>query len=377
MSVVSNVLLKTNIEPGTRPAPSSTAPRGEAFADVYAAQRKTTQAPEAKSQAKEARAPDAEQSGDVAEIAEDGNLLPLELSDVAVAEDTDLLLPEELEASSAELLDSPLWAMLQEAAPAVDPAQLLAANGYVQPAANTQINLDAELEALNSAKASQPIIALEGAEEELPVLDLAQLAASVETEDSGEEVGFKLETLAPKTLVAQEAAPDNSRLNAIAQAVNNQAAAPARSVAVPGAPLAPQQAGFSEAVLDRVMWMSSQNLKTAHIQLDPAELGRLDVRVNVSGEQTHVIFSSAHANVRDALESQMQRLRELFTQQGLGQPNVDVSDRSPQQERQAAANFSQGAGMDDGQESDAAPINNGEPVQRAVQSGAGLVDYYA
>ena len=43
-----------------------------------------------------------------------------------------------------------------------------------------------------------------------------------------------------------------------------------------------QQAGWSEAVVDRVMWLSSQNLKSAEIQLDPAELGRMEVRIDLT-----------------------------------------------------------------------------------------------
>ena len=46
-----------------------------------------------------------------------------------------------------------------------------------------------------------------------------------------------------------------------------------------------QQAGWSEAVVDRVMWLSSQNLKSAEIQLDPAELGRMEVRIDLTKDQ--------------------------------------------------------------------------------------------
>jgi flagellar hook-length control protein FliK len=89
-----------------------------------------------------------------------------------------------------------------------------------------------------------------------------------------------------------------------------------------------QQGGWSEAVVDRVMVMSSQNLKSAEIQLDPAELGRLEVRISVNQEQSQVTFASPHAGVREALDSQMHRLRELFAQQGMNQLDVNVSDQS-------------------------------------------------
>ncbi|WP_258304815.1 flagellar hook-length control protein FliK, partial [Escherichia coli] len=78
------------------------------------------------------------------------------------------------------------------------------------------------------------------------------------------------------------------------------------------------QAGWSEAVADRVMWLSSQNLQSAEIQLDPAELGRMEVRIDMNRDQAQITFLSPHAGVRDALEGQMQRLRDMFDQQGLG-----------------------------------------------------------
>ncbi|MBS7673262.1 flagellar hook-length control protein FliK, partial [Vibrio cholerae] len=86
------------------------------------------------------------------------------------------------------------------------------------------------------------------------------------------------------------------------------------------APLAMHQSGWTEEVVNRVMYLSSANLKSAEIQLQPAELGRLDIKVNMTADQqAQVNFMSGHAVVREALESQSGRLREMFAQQGMGQ----------------------------------------------------------
>ena len=124
---------------------------------------------------------------------------------------------------------------------------------------------------------------------------------------------------------AVDAAPD--RLNALTQAITQQNLQTPRPALVPGPPLHMQQSGLSEAVVDRVMWLSSQNLKSAEIQLDPAELGRMEIRIDMSKEHSQVTFLSPHAGVRDALEGQMQRLRDLFAQQGMSM-DVNVSDQS-------------------------------------------------
>lgn len=116
-----------------------------------------------------------------------------------------------------------------------------------------------------------------------------------------------------------------------------QAATPKTANAVAPAPLhqplAMNQGGWTEGLVNRVMYLSSQSLKSADIQLEPKELGRLDIKVNMAVDQaTQITFTSGHAGVRDALEGQVHRLREMFSQQGLAQPDVNVADQSRQQQ---------------------------------------------
>ncbi|SDX00797.1 flagellar hook-length control protein FliK [Pseudomonas syringae] len=174
----------------------------------------------------------------------------------------------------------------------------------------------------------------------------------------------------------------------------SQAAQPARVAATPAAaplmnqPLAMHQSGWTEGIVDRVMYLSSQNLKTADIKLEPAELGRLDIRINMApDQQTQVTFMSAHLGVRDALENQMSRLRESFVQQGLGQVDVNVSDQSQQQAQQQAQEQAsraqrsgRGNGMSSSDSSDEiagidAAIPVSQPAARVI--GSSEIDYYA
>lgn len=179
---------------------------------------------------------------------------------------------------------------------------------------------------------------------------------------------------------AADSRPDSaaSRLNLLGQAITQ--AAQAQRTLVPGQPVAMQQGGWSEAVVDRVMWLSSQNLKSAEIQLDPAELGRLDVRISLNQDQAQVTFSSPHAQVREALESQMYRMREMFAQQGMNQLDVNVSDQSLArnfQGQQDADHSRRGgvAGGAGGEADDALPLNDVRALQPATLRG--LVDFYA
>lgn len=174
------------------------------------------------------------------------------------------------------------------------------------------------------------------------------------------------------------------RLSALSQAIAQQTSASARSVLVPGQPVAMQQGGWSEAVVDKVMWLSSQNLKSAEIQLDPAELGRLEVRVDISKDQTQVTFASPNAGVRDTLEGQMQRLRDLFTQQGMNLLDVNVSDQSLSRGWQGQGQGQDGESPRRGESAsglalseEEKPLNVGEVRSTTLSNARRLVDYYA
>tara|TARA_Y100000782_G_scaffold114336_1_gene150185 strand:- start:1724 stop:3139 length:1416 start_codon:yes stop_codon:yes gene_type:complete len=169
---------------------------------------------------------------------------------------------------------------------------------------------------------------------------------------------------------------------------SGQAALSARPVTAPtqslGVPMG--QAGWSEAVVNKVMWMSSQNLQSVEIQLDPAELGPLEIKIQTRGQEHQVQFVSQHAGVRDALEGQMYRLREMFTQQGVGQLDVNVSDGSSQQRQSDGGLLAQGDGRGSEQRGGTANgltgLSEESPVAeqlspQALLAHARLVDYYA
>jgi flagellar hook-length control protein FliK len=163
----------------------------------------------------------------------------------------------------------------------------------------------------------------------------------------------------------------------LTQAVSQANTAAAREAAtVPQQPLSMSQNGWSEAVVERVMWLSSQNLKSAEIQLDPADLGRLEVRISLNQEQTQVSFASPHAGVRDALEGQLQRLRDMFNQQGMNLVDVNVSDQSLARDDRQTDERSGSRGIAAGGE-EHADVDDLTVATTALDSGRGLIDFYA
>ncbi|WP_460356787.1 MULTISPECIES: flagellar hook-length control protein FliK [unclassified Pseudomonas] len=187
-----------------------------------------------------------------------------------------------------------------------------------------------------------------------------------------------------------KAATSDTRVDDFANrlAALTQAATPKTANAVPvNQPIAMHQSGWTEEIVNRVMYLSSANLKAADIQLQPAELGRLDIRVNmVPDQQTQVTFMSAHPSVREALDGQMHRLRDMFTQQGMGQVDVNVSDQSRGWQGQGQEQAQQGqsgrtsaaGGRLDSAEEELAPVSVAEAAAQTTSViGSSAVDYYA
>ncbi|NBA95774.1 flagellar hook-length control protein FliK [Pseudomonas sp. R5(2019)] len=209
-----------------------------------------------------------------------------------------------------------------------------------------------------------------------------QSAADGASTESGEQAfaGLLDEGLKDIKGAASDSRVDNfaERLQALSQAAQAKPVAGSAAAAVPlNQPLAMHQGGWTEGLVNRVMYLSSQNLKSADIQLQPAELGRLDIRVNLSpDQQTQIAFSSGHAGVREALEGQQQRLRELFAQQGLSEPQVSVSDQSRgwQGQEQGQRSSGDGSRVDGIDSTDSVATAE---VSNPVVIGSSAVDYYA
>ena len=222
---------------------------------------------------------------------------------------------------------------------------------------------------------------------------LANMVDQQATKDSTDQGGDKaFSGLIEGGLKDLKDASSDTRVDDFANrlAALTQAATPKTANALPpvaNAPLAMHQSGWTEEVVNRVMYLSSANLKSAEIQLQPAELGRLDIKVNMTADQqAQVSFMSGHAVVREALESQSGRLREMFAQQGMGQVDVNVSDQSrgwqgqgqeQQQQNQARGVSGSGGRSADGDAGEHAEVAAAvAPVTQTIV-GSSAVDYYA
>jgi len=149
-------------------------------------------------------------------------------------------------------------------------------------------------------------------------------------------------------------AEGESRYATVAGSLASNKLTPA-NIDVPQAPLNPSMklqvafghAQWSEALAERAAWFAGQQIHTAELQLDPPELGPLQVRISVHHDQAVVSFVSANPQVREALDQSMVRLRELMQEQGMQLVDAGVSDQRRSNEG------------DSGEAESGEPVNNG------------------
>ncbi|HDS1734482.1 flagellar hook-length control protein FliK [Pseudomonas sp. BP8] len=351
-------------------------------------------------------------AGDKPAVAADGNKLPANdpsqqaadsaQSDSAGSLDANLVAGQVSDAQpGAQLIQAQAEAVapvlqavaLQPAATAVEEAVEEAFDPEADalaglPTLRLALEQSAQAKGTTSAHASaQP-----ASDDQAAVNTLANLVGQAEAEGGESEPGDNaFGNLLEDGLKDTKSASSDTRVDNFADRLANltQAATAKTANAVPATPaplhqpLAMNQGAWTEGLVNRVMYLSSQNLKSADIQLEPAELGRLDIRVNVATDQsTQVTFISGHAGVRDTLDSQLHRLRELFAQQGLAQPDVSVADQSRGQQQQAQQDASQLSGVAARRAEAAAAEQGGtaeaaRPMEQQVVIGDSAVDYYA
>jgi flagellar hook-length control protein FliK len=88
------------------------------------------------------------------------------------------------------------------------------------------------------------------------------------------------------------------------------------------------KADWGQGMGKQILWMVNQNISRAEIRLNPANLGPLEVRIDMDKDQVNVAFTSRHADVRDAVELALPRLREMLEDKGLNLADADVSQHS-------------------------------------------------
>lgn len=88
---------------------------------------------------------------------------------------------------------------------------------------------------------------------------------------------------------------------------------------------------FADEVSSRVTSLAQSGITQAQLQLNPTDLGPVQVHITMQAGQASVWFGATHSDTRAALEQSLPQLREMFANAGLPLSDSGVFREPPQQ----------------------------------------------
>jgi flagellar hook-length control protein FliK len=210
------------------------------------------------------------------------------------------------------------------------------------------------------------------ASQDLAALANAQAAAGTQTDDSA--TAYKQ--------ASDAAAAHASALQAAAGAAGSSNVQGSVAAATSAA-IAPHvgAAGWDDAFSQKVVFLSNAHQQSAELTLNPKDLGPLQVVLQVTDNNAHALFVSQHAQVREAVEAALPKLREAMQASGIGLGSTSVSDGFARQSNQQSGDQRQGSGNRSGSSFGALggvdDIDTTSTVSVPVRRTVGIVDTFA
>jgi len=129
---------------------------------------------------------------------------------------------------------------------------------------------------------------------------------------------------------------------------------------------------------DRIMMMINQGKQEVTIRLDPAELGSMNIKLQVQQDQLQVSIHTQIGQSRDIIEQNLPRLREQLAQQGINLGEANVEQQSQQGQSQSDQASSGGiATQMTGNGTDALLDEQSEWISTQIPLPAQGIDFYA
>lgn len=143
---------------------------------------------------------------------------------------------------------------------------------------------------------------------------------------------FKNMVAVPDSTVQHQTTPSTIPSVALAQSI----AAPSITPANPSLTNIPQaitarigSSSWANEFSQTITWISTQQNQTAELQLNPPDLGPLNVVLKIIDNQLTAQFISPHSAVREAVENSLPKLRDILADNNIVLGNTTVSDQAP------------------------------------------------
>lgn len=127
-----------------------------------------------------------------------------------------------------------------------------------------------------------------------------------------------------------------------------------------------------------VVWLAKNDQQVAQININPPQLGPIQITLSINGDQTSAAFASPHPEVRQAIQDSLPQLRDMFSNAGISLGQANVGTQLPSQNRETPFQFANEA-RSNGENAILSPDSHASasPAGMPIQRGRGLVDLFA
>ena len=131
-------------------------------------------------------------------------------------------------------------------------------------------------------------------------------------------------------------------------------------------------AEWNQELGSKIAWMTSQNISSADIKLNPEHLGPISIRIDMQNDQANISFTAFNSGVKELLEASIPKLREMLGSQQLNLADVNVAQNAFSDQGQSSAQQNR-----PGQEGYRPPTQTQENLMHTAGEAEGVIDEVA
>jgi len=138
-----------------------------------------------------------------------------------------------------------------------------------------------------------------------------------------------------------------------------------------------QSEEWADDVNQKIVWLTGRNIQSAEVHLNPAELGPIEIKISIQNDAASISFNAQHATVRELLETNILRLRDMVETSGVDVSDVNVDSGEKDETYQSQQGNDKRSALAEGEQDLNDLVEEDEESLSETSSSINLVDYFA
>lgn len=136
---------------------------------------------------------------------------------------------------------------------------------------------------------------------------------------------------------------------------------------------------WGPAFNEKIVWVAKNELQSAQININPPQLGPVQISLQINGDQASAVFASPHAEVRQAIQDSLPQLKEMLSASGINLGQTDIGSNMAQQQREMPFQSANGQQRSTDETAILPGVENRaeQAVSAPIRRGKGMVDLFA